>query len=109
MRVQTSMCHEGLRLAVAVCGPDGKLVLGKGTRLERRHLVELYDMGVQVVEVDDDVAIEPWEEVPEAHAFLRALDERFSTVAEDRRMTQLKDAVRDVYLDFLLDLEGPKF
>lgn len=109
MRVQTSMCHEGLRLLVAVPGPDGKLLLGKGTRLERRHLVELYEMGVRVVEVEDDVSVEPWEEVPEAPAFLRALDERFEPVAGDRRMMQLKEAVRDVYLDFLLDLEGPGY
>lgn len=105
MRVQTSMAKEGLRLATAVTGPDGKLLLGRGTRLERRHLVELYDMGVRVLEVEDDVTVEPWEEVPEPAGFLRALDQRFSSVSGDRRLAHLKDAVREVYLDFLLELE----
>jgi len=100
------MAREGLRLSMAVCGLDGKVLLGKGTRLQRRHLVELYEMGVRVIEVVDDVSVEPWEEVPEPDAYLRALEERFSSVGGDRRMTQLKEAVRDVYLDFLLDLEA---
>ena len=105
MRVQTSMAREGLRLAQAVISWDGKILMGRGTRLERRHLVQLYDAGVRVLEVEDDAAVEPWEELLEADAFLKALEARFEPVRRDRRMGQLKGAVRDVYLGFLRELE----
>ncbi len=106
MRVQTAMAREGLRLAEAIPDRDGRLLFGRGTELTQRRLVELYTMGVRVLEVEDDATIEPWEEAPEVDAWRQALEARFERVSRDKRMTALKTAVADVYEDFLLDLEA---
>jgi len=66
----------------------------------------LHDEGIKVVECEDDPRVEPWQRLPEPDAWLEALDARFRPVERDRRMMALKDAVKSVYLDFLIDLEG---
>ncbi len=104
MRVLTQFARPGLRLAEPVTTVDGVPVLGRGTVLSRRHLRTLYDAGVRVVTVDDEPDMSPWEGVLEPDAFLAALEARFEPVAADRRMTALKDAVREVYLEFLAAL-----
>lgn len=107
VRVLTQVARPGVRLANPVLMPDGKLLLGRGTVLASRHLAMLQDLGIKVVEVDDDGGLGPWELAPDADAWLAALEARFSTVAHDRRMLALKEAVRDVYLDYLRRAEMP--
>jgi hypothetical protein len=108
MRMLVPMARPGVRLGEAVLSADGLPLFGRGTELTRRHLRLMHEAGVRSVEVAPDPSIEPWQTVPETDAFLRALNERFAPVESDRRMMALKEAVRDVYLDFLLELEsGP--
>lgn len=105
VRVLTHIARPGVRLAVPVLTDDGKPLLGRGTVLAARHLGMLADLGVRTVEVEEDPRIGLWEMVPEPDAWLAALEERFATVSTDRRMVALKDAVREVYLDYLQSLE----
>lgn len=104
MRILTQFARPGLRLAQPVETIDGLPLLGRGTELTRRHLRTLYEAGVRLITVADDPDLSPWESVPEIDAFLAALEDRFEPVAGDRRMAHLKDAVREVYVDFLLGL-----
>lgn len=108
MRVLVEMARPGLELAEAVVTADGLPLLGRGTRLTRRHLRSLHASGVRVVRVVDDESLEPWMAIPTLAEFLRDLDARFAPVEHDRRQQALKRAVRDVYTDFLLDLEEPR-
>ena len=106
MRVLTPLAKTGLILDAAVLS-EGQLLFGKGTRLTRRYLRVLHEEGIRFINVEGDVRIEPWERVPEVDEFVRQLDLRFADTENDRRMKMLKQAVKDVYLDFLFDLEGP--
>lgn len=101
VRLLTHVARPGARLASPVMTPDGLPLLGRGTILGARHLAVLTDLGVRTVEVEDDPRLGLWEVVPEPEAWLAALESRFSTVAADRRMMALKDAVREVYLEYL--------
>jgi hypothetical protein len=101
----THVARPGARLARPVLTPDGLPLLGRGTVLGARHLGLLNDMGVRTVEVEDDPRLGPWEVVPEPDAWLSALEARFSTVSTDRRMVAMKDAVREVYLEYLRAVE----
>ena len=101
VRLLTHIARPGARLAVPVLTPDGLPFLGRGTVLGARQLAALNDMGVRTVEVEDDPRLGLWEVAPEPDAWLAALESRFLTVQADRRMTALKDAVREVYLDYL--------
>ncbi len=105
VRVLTHIARAGLRLAAPVLTPDGLPLLGRGTVLAARHLSMLNDMGVRTVEVENDPRLGMWEVVPEPDVWLVALEARFSTVAHDRRMMALKDAVKEVYLDYLRTVE----
>ncbi|MCA9537580.1 MAG: hypothetical protein KC620_01755 [Myxococcales bacterium] len=105
MRILTLLARPGLELSEAVTSPDGLPLLGRGTRLTRRHLRLLHGEGVRTLQVEDDPRVEPWEQVPPVPEWQRALDERFAPVEADRRMQALKQAVRAVYTDFLFDLE----
>lgn len=105
VRVLTHVARAGVRLAQPVLTPDGLPLLGRGTVLAARHLSLLNDMGVKTVEVENDPRLGLWEVVPEPDAWLAALEARFATVTHDRRMVALKDAVRDVYLDYLKTVE----
>ena len=99
------MARPGVRLAQPVLSADGLPLLGRGTVLAARHLGVLNDLGVRTVEVEDDPRIGTWEIVPEPEAWLAALEARFFTVFADRRMMAMKDAVREVYLEYLQTLE----
>lgn len=101
IRLLTHVARPGARLAAPVMTPDGLPLLGRGTILAARHLAALNDLGVRTVEVEDDPRLGPWETVPEPEAWLQALESRFAPVAADRRMLALKDAVREVYLEYL--------
>jgi hypothetical protein len=94
-----------LRLAKAISA-GGLPLFGKGTRLTRRYLRTLHDEGVRLVEVEPDAQVERWERVPDVNEFVMALEERFAEVKSDPRMRILKQAVADVYLDFLFEIEG---
>jgi hypothetical protein len=62
----------------------------------------LNDLGVRTVEVEDDPRLGPWEVVPEPEAWLiGARGSASRPWSTDRRMVALKDAVREVYLDYL--------
>jgi hypothetical protein len=104
MRILTQFARAGLTLAEPVVTVDGLPLLGRGTVLSHRHLRALYRAGVRAIQVVDDPDLSPWESVPTPDAFLRALEARFEPVAGDRRMAALKDAVRDVYLEFVASL-----
>lgn len=104
MRILTALARPGLELEDAVITADGMPLLGRGTRLRRRHLLMLHAEGIPVLEVVDDERIESWERLPTPDMFLRQLDARFRPVERDRRTMAFKDAVRAVYLDFLREL-----
>lgn len=106
VRLLTHVARPGARLANPVLTPDGLPLLGRGTVLAARHLSLLNDLGVRTVEVEDDPRLGVWEIVPEPEAWLVALEQRFTTVVADRRMMALKDAVREVYLDYLKSVGG---
>ena len=105
MRILTPLAKPGLELAKPSISPDGKPLFGRGTRLARRHLRLLHEEGVRVLEVKSDVRVESWERIPDVDEFIRGLEDRFSTVEGDRRMDALKQAVQNVYLDFLFELD----
>lgn len=105
MRILTHFARPGLVLALPVTTKDGMPLLGRGTRLTQRHLRALYDDGVRTIDVDPEESLGSWDEIPEVPAFLRALETRFAPVAADRRMAEMKDAIRDVYLDYLAEIE----
>lgn len=105
MRILLPMARPGVRLEQAVTSADGLPLLGRGTELARRHLRSLHEAGVRVVDVVPEPPVEPWQALPTADEWLRELDARFAPVEGDRRMVALKEAVRDVFLDFLIDLE----
>lgn len=101
VRLLTHVARPGARLASPVLTPDGLPFLGRGTVLGARQLAALTDLGVRTVEVEDDPRLGLWEVVPDPDVWLAALEARFVPVMADRRMTALKDAVREVYLDYL--------
>lgn len=105
MRVLTALAPADLQAAHAITGPDGMPLVGRGTRLSRRYLRMLHDEGFEVIEVVDDDRVQPWERIPTRDEYLRALDARFRPVDRDRRMRALKDAVKDVYLGFIAELD----
>jgi len=105
MRILTALAPPGLILARAITTPDGMPLVGRGTRLSRRYLRMLHDEGVRVIDCEEDHRVEPWIRIPEADAYLQALDARFEPVSSDRKMLALEDAVRGVYLDFLDGLD----
>lgn len=105
MRVLTALAPADLEAAHALTGPDGMPLVGRGTRLSRRYLRMLHDEGFEVVEVVDDDRVQPWERIPTRDEYLRALEARFRPVDGDRRMRALRDAVKDVYLGFIAELE----
>ena len=105
MRVLTPLARPGLRLAKPI-NVDGRPLLGKGTALTRRYLRSLHKDGVRLLEVEPDARVQAWEQVPDVNEFVTGLERRFSLVESDPRMMILKQAVANVYLDFLFDLEG---
>ncbi len=105
MRVLTPLARPGLQLAEAI-NADGMPLFGKGTRLTRRYLRTLHDEGVRALKVEPDARIERWERVPDVNEFVTTLEQRFEEVKSDARMMLFKQAVADVYLDFLFELEG---
>ncbi len=105
MRVLTPLAKPGLVLENAV-NSDGQLLFGQGTRLSRRYLRAIHEEGIRVLDVENDVRIDPWEQVPDVDAFVRNLEIRFSGTEKDRRMCAMKQAIKDVYLDFLFELES---
>ena len=105
MRILTLLGRPDLELDSAIVSPDGLPLFGRGTRLSRRHLQALHEEGIQVLDVKPDPRIEDWERIPEVDEFVRTLDCRFETVQKDRRMGVIKQAIKDVYLDFLFELE----
>ena len=106
MRVLIYLARPALRLAEPIVTSDGMPLLGRGTRLTRRHLRRLYQTGVRIVEVDHDPDLNPWETIPSAAEYLEALDARFAPVAKNRHMMRLKETVCRVYLDHLKKLEA---
>lgn len=106
MRILTALAPPGVVASRAIAGLDGMPLVGRGTRLSQRYLRMLHDEGIRVIECEDDDRVEQWQRLPEVDAWLTALDQRFRPVESDRRMMALKDAVKSVYVDFLLDLEG---
>ena len=72
--------------------------------MSRRHLQALHEEGVRVLDVQPDPRIEEWERIPDVDGFVRSLEHRFANVAKDRRMDVIKQAIKDVYLDFLFEL-----
>jgi len=84
----------------------GLPLFGKGTRLTRRYLRTLHDEGVRALEVEPDARVERWERVPDVNEFVTTLEERFAEVKAEPRMMLFKQAVADVYLDILFELEG---
>ena len=105
MRVLTPLVKTGLILDAAVMS-EGQLLFGKGTRLSRRYLRAIHEEGIRMLDIVDDPRIDSWERVPEVDEFVNRLDERFAGSEKNRRMRILKKAVKDVYLDFLFDLES---
>jgi len=105
MRILTPLAQPGLVLVVAVSSRDGKPLMGKGTRLARRHLRLLHDEGVRVLHVQDDRRVESWEQLPDVDGFIRGLDERFAFVEDDPLMGAMKQAIKNVYLEFLFEME----
>lgn len=105
VRVFTHVARAGLRLAVPLTTPDGLPLLGRGTILGARHLAVLNDLGMRTVEVEEDNRLGLWEVLPEPEAWLTALDARFAPRVTDRRLMALKDAVREVYLEYLRTVE----
>jgi hypothetical protein len=105
MRVLTPLARPGLRLAKPII-VDGRPLLGKGTALTRRYLRSLYSEGVHLLEVEPDARVQTWEQVPDVNEFVTELERRFSQVQSDPRMMMVKQAVADVYLDFLFELES---
>lgn len=101
MRIITAFAKPGLKLASAVCDPDGKPVMGKGTVLTRRRLAWLWEMEVSSIVVEHDPDVPDWAIVRRPEQYLRELKARFARVDGDKRMTRMKEAVRDTYLDFL--------
>jgi len=105
MRILTPLARPGLQLAKAI-NVGGKPLFGKGTRLTRRHLRILHDEGFRALEVEPDARVERWERVPDVNEFVTTLEERFAEVAAEPRMKLFKQAVADIYLDFLFEIEG---
>ena len=81
-------------------------MLGKGTRLSRRYLLAIHEEGIRILDVVNDTSIEPWTRVPDVDGFVRELDVRFAGAERDPRMGVIKQAIKDVYLDFLFELEA---
>ena len=106
MRILTLLGRPDLELQTAIVSPDGLPLFGQGTRLSRRHFQALHEEGIRVLDVRPDARIEDWERIPDVDGFVRTLDCRFENVQGDRRMAVIKQAIKDVYLDFLFELEG---
>ena len=104
MRILTLLSKPGLELRTAIVSADGLPLFGAGTRLDRRHLQALHEEGVPVLDVQADPRINEWERIPTVDGFVRHLDVRFENVAGDRRMDAVKNAIREVYLEFLFEL-----
>jgi len=106
MRILTALAKPGLVLSQPLYSQGG-ILFGKGTRLTRRYLRVIHEENIRILEVEDDPTIESWERAPDVDTFVRQLDARFEHFDKHRQMTLIKGAVREVYLDFLFDLEAP--
>ena len=106
MRILTSLAKPGLVLSANAVSSAGDILLGSGTTLTRAFLRALHEEGVTVLEVEDDPRVEPWEKVPEVDDVVRGLEARFNSVKNHEQMALLRQAVQDVYLDFIFDLES---
>ena len=105
MRILTALAKPGLVLSQPLYSQGG-ILFGKGTRLTRRYLRVIHEENIDILEVEDDPSIQAWERAPDVDTFIRQLDTRFAGFEKHRQMDLIKNAVRNVYLDFLFDLEG---
>ena len=80
-------------------------LVGVGTQLSHRHLRLIYDEGITVLHVEPDRRIASWQELPDVDGFIGRLDERFAFVEDDPLMNVMKQAVKNVYLEYLFEME----
>ena len=105
MRILTLLAQPGLVLAKPVLSGDGLPLVGVGTQLSHRHLRLIYDEGIAVLHVEPDRRIASWQELPDVDGFIGRLDERFAFVEDDPLMNVMKQAVKNVYLEYLFEME----
>ncbi len=105
MRILTLLAQPGLVLVKPVLSSDGMPLVGAGTKLGHRHLRLIYDEGISVLHVEPDRRIASWQELPDVNGFIRRLDERFTFVEDDPLMSVMKQAVKNVYLEYLFEME----
>ena len=105
MRILTALAKPGLVLSQPLYSQGG-ILFGQGTRLTRRYLRVIHEENIRILDVEDDPSIELWERAPDVDTFVRQLDARFEGYEKHRQMNLIKAAVRDVYLDFLFELES---
>ena len=105
MRVLTPLVKPGQKLKKPIMS-DGQLLFGAGTEMSRRYLRVIHEEGIRVVELETDPAVGDWEIIPTVDQYVRSLDERFNSHQRNKKMKSLKQAIKDVYLDFLFELEG---
>ncbi|MBV71977.1 MAG: hypothetical protein CMH52_11660 [Myxococcales bacterium] len=105
MRVLTPLVKPGQRLKKPIMS-GGQLLFGAGTEMSRRYLRVIHEEGIRVVDLEPDPHVSDWETVPSVDQYVRGLDERFIHHQRNRKMKALKQAIKDVYLDFLFELES---
>ena len=105
MRILTLLAQSGLVLLRPVSSKDGLPLVGAGTRLTRRHLKIIHEEEIDVLHVEADGQVASWQELPDVNGFIQKLDERFTFVEDDPLMNVMKQAVKNVYLQFLFEME----
>jgi len=105
MRILTLLAQPDLVLKRPVISSDGMPLVGAGTRLSHRHLRLIHDEGITLLHVEPDPRIAAWQELPDVNGYIQRLDERFAFVEDDSLMMVMKQAVKNVYLEFLFEME----
>lgn len=107
-RVHLRFVRPGMKVARAVTGPDGAVIVGVGSALGPAlgRLLEAH--GVASVWVDAPDGVAPWERDPELDEALRALEARFGASAAEPTLGQLYACLRERLLAHAARRDGAR-
>jgi hypothetical protein len=92
-RVLLQFAKPEMQLARPIWDRDGKLVVGRGSRLNERVVRLLRRMGLQTVVVEDTGGLAAWEKIPGLAHDLEELDARFTRADRSQPLEAVRRAI----------------
>ncbi len=95
-KIPIFLAKPGMKLAQEVKDVQGRVLCGPGVELDQDLIERFERMEVKFLLVEGHPVQFPWERPLEEE--LKALEERFSRVAQDEQLQMLKEVIRAFWL-----------